>query len=132
MRKLLYSVLLAVGLASLSGGGVFAQGYSGNYVGTYTASKLPGQNLQIGLYFKQLQPTFMIGAYATGSGVAGNCSGIVRGNVATLTCSNSTPSCKGVYRGRYTFSSTGVTWTYAGRDCLGDETGKGMAEKLPF
>jgi hypothetical protein len=109
MRKLMLAALLAVGLAPLCGGGAFAQGYSGPYTGTYTASNLPGQVLNIGLYFKQLTQNTMIAQYGTGSGVAGTCGGTVHGNVAVLTCRNATPSCPGTYRGRYVFSGETVT-----------------------
>ena len=132
MRRLLCLALLAAGLVGLFASGASAQGYSGNYAGTYTASRLPGQTLKIGILFKQLNQHVMIASYTTSSGVAGTCNGIVNGNVATMTCRNSTPSCPGVYRDRYTFSGDMVTWIYTGRDCLGTETGKGTATKMPF
>ena len=131
MRALFSSVLFAI-CAALLVSPAQAQGYTGSYVGTYTASKLPGQQITIWLYFRQSHPTTMTGSYNTGSGVSGICQGPVSGNVANLICRNVTPSCPGTYRGRYTFSSTGVTWTYSGRDCLGNETGAGAANRLPF
>jgi hypothetical protein len=130
MRIPLRAALIAGCFVPLFAGGAFAQGFSGNYVGTYTASKLPGQTLHIGLYFHQTQPSLMLAAYATSSGVAGQCTGPVQGNKAYLTCINTTPSCKGTYRGTYVFSGDNVTWTYSGTDCLGNETGKGMASKV--
>ena len=130
MRRLLGSTLFAACLAPLLACGALAQGYSGDYAGTYTASQLPGQTLKIGLYFHQLNMHQMIANYATSSGVSGACSGTVKGNVATMTCTNATKSCPGTYRDHYTFSGTTVTWTYAGKDCLGRETGKGVAHKV--
>jgi hypothetical protein len=130
MRRTLYATLLAAGLTSLSIMSALAQGYSGNYAGTYTASQLPGQQLQIGLFFRQLSQNRMMAGYLTSSGVGGICQGLVRGNVAALTCTNTTPTCRGVYRGRYTFTGNTVTWVYAGRDCLGNERGRGVAHKI--
>jgi hypothetical protein len=132
MRALLFAALFAVGAASLFGTPAQAQGYSGNYAGTYTASRLPGQELKIGINFRQLNQNVIVAMYATSSGVSGVCNGTINGNVATMTCTNSTSSCPGVYRDRYTFSGTTVTWIYAGRDCLGSERGKGSATKLAF
>ena len=132
MRHYLYAAVIGACLISLFGSGAFAQGYTGNYNGTYTASQLPGQTLRIGIYFKQLNQNTMTAQYATSSGVFGTCNGFVNGNVATMTCTNATPTCPGTYRDRYTFSGNNVTWTYAGRDCLGNETGNGSATKLPF
>lgn len=132
MRRTIYTALLAVCLTSPFGAGATAQGYTGNYKGTYTASQLPGQTLNIGIFFRQLNQNVMMASYVTSSGVAGICNGLVKGNVATMTCSNTTPSCKGTYRDRYVFSGNGVTWVYTGRDCLGVETGKGTASKQPF
>jgi hypothetical protein len=88
--------------------------------------------LNIGIYFKQLSANVMIASYATSSGVAGSCNGTVSSNVAIMTCRNSTASCPGTYRDRYVFSGNVVTWTYSGRDCLGNETGKGTATKQAF
>jgi hypothetical protein len=132
MRGFLRPTLLAAGLAILSSSGAFAQGFSGNYTGTYTASQLPGQTLKIGILFKQLTQHTMIASYATSSGVAGGCNGTVSGNIATMICRNSTPNCPGTYRDRYTFTDTTVTWVYSGKDCLGNETGTGTATKLAF
>jgi hypothetical protein len=129
MHRIVMSALFALCLASSFGGSAQAQGFSGNYVGTYTASKLPGQTLNIGLYFFQPNQHTMIANYATGSGVAGACIGTVNGNVAILTCTNSTTTCPGTYRGRYIFTGINVTWTYVGRDCLGAEQGSGNATK---
>lgn len=49
-----------------------------------------------------------------------------------MTCGNATPTCLGTYRDRYTFSGVTVTWVYTGNNCLGTETDKGTATKLPF
>ena len=93
MRHYLYAAVVSFCLTSLFGSAAFAQGYIGNYNGTYTASQLPGQTLWIGIYFKQLNAHMMIAQYAMSSGIAGACSGIVNGNIATMTCRNTTPAC---------------------------------------
>ena len=68
MRKLFYTTLLTICLAPLFDGSVFAQSYSG----TYTVSRLPGQILDSGIFFKQLNQHTMLAQYATSSGVAGS------------------------------------------------------------
>ena len=66
-------VLLTICLPPLFGGSVFAQIYSGSY----TASRLPGQILDTGIFFKQLNKQ---------TRRRGQLSGAVNGNVATVIC----------------------------------------------
>lgn len=128
MRTMLRATLAAVAVLPLVAGSALAQDYSGVYVGTYTASQAPGEH-KISLTFKQ-SGTSIQGAYITSTGVAGICFGVLSSNVAQMYCQNTTPSCPGTYKGPYTFSTSNVTWTYTGQDCLGDEQGKGAAQKL--
>ncbi len=124
-----YRVMLAAAAMQLcTAASALAQNYSGVYSGTYTASQAPGQH-SVTLTFSQTGTT-MDGKYATSTGVAGTCSGTLSGNTAYLYCHNTTSSCPGDYQGPYTFSASGVTWTYTGYDCLGYEEGKGVAYKL--
>lgn len=127
--KMVYRVLLcAAAMQMAAAGAAFAQNYSGTYVGSYTASGAPGQH-QVTLGFTQ-SGQVMNGTYKTSTGVAGNCTGWLNGNVAQMNCYNTTPSCPGNYFGPYTFSASGVTWTYNGFDCRGPEQGAGKARKL--
>lgn len=127
--KTAYRVLLVTAAMQLpAAGAALAQNYSGTYVGTYTASGAPGQH-QVTLGFTQSGQS-MSGTYKTSTGVAGNCSGWLTGNVAQMSCYNTTPTCPGDYFGPYTFSPSAVSWTYTGIDCRGPEQGTGRAKKL--
>lgn len=127
--KAVYRIMLAAAAMQLAvAGSAFAQNYSGAYVGTYTATGAPGIN-HVHLNFTQTG-SVMSGTYATSSGVGGNCNGFLLGNVAQMSCYNTTPSCFGSYFGPYTFSPVGVTWTYGGVDCRGPEQGAGKAVKI--
>jgi hypothetical protein len=127
--KTMYRVLLAAAAMQFAAAGAaLAQNYSGAYVGTYTASAAPGVH-QISLGFSQNGQS-MSGGYKASTGVAGVCNGWLNGNVAQMSCYNTTPSCPGNYFGPYTFSAGGVTWTYSGLDCRGPEQGAGKAVKI--
>ena len=100
----------------------------GTYVGTYTASKAPGEH-DITIVFRQ-DGINITSHYHTSTGVDGIGWGVISGNVAKMKYQNTTPSCPGTYSGIYTFSESSVTWTYSGQDCLGDEKGEGNADKV--
>lgn len=106
-----------------------ADNVSGVYVGTYTASKLPGETLHIVLTFYQAG-TSLRGHYTTSSGVAGDGWGVLSNSTAQMAWQNTTRSCPGTYQGTYHFAEPTVTWTYSGKDCLGDEKGKGQAKQV--
>jgi hypothetical protein len=127
--RTVYGVIVAaaalqVGLTASA----WAQNYSGAYVGSYTASAAPGPH-RVTLNFTQ-SGSAMSGKYATSTGVGGLCDGFLVGSVAQMVCHNTTPGCYGNYQGPYTFSPSGVTWTYTGYDCLGFEQGAGKAVKI--
>lgn len=127
--KTAYRLLLAAAAMQFAAAGAAsAQNYSGTYVGTYTATGAPGRH-QVTLGFTQSGQS-MSGTYKTSTGVAGVCNGWLSGNVAQMSCYNTTPSCPGNYGGPYTFSASAVTWTYNGFDCLGPEQGTGNARKI--
>lgn len=103
---------------------------SGPYIGTYTASELPGETLHILAIFRQTE-NVVEGAYYTSSGVYGKGHGILTGNEAKMSWHNIPRSdCPGVYEGIYTFEGDTVTWTYVGVDCAGKEKGAGEATRV--
>lgn len=105
-------------------------GVSGPYVGTYTASELPGEQLRIFCFFRQTD-NVLLGTYYTSSGVYGTGHGLLTGNEAEMSWHNSPSSgCPGVYKGIYTFEDDTVTWKYVGVDCLKEESGEGQAQRL--
>lgn len=105
---------------------------SGVYVGTYTASQLPGRTLKISLTFMQ-NGTALTGTYTTSSGVQGIGHGTLANGTAQMSWQNTTTTCPGNYQGPYTFANRMVTWTYTGEDCLGPEQGAGTANWVsPF
>lgn len=103
---------------------------SGAYLGTYTASELPKEQLKIIAIFRQSQ-NVVEGVYYTSSGVFGKGHGILTGNDVEMSWHNSPKSgCDGVYKGIYAFEGDTLTWTYVGVDCLGKETGAGEATRM--
>ncbi len=105
-----------------------AEDVSGVYVGTYTATQVPGE-LKIVLTFRQ-DGTMLNGTYTASTGVSGVGSGVLSNNIAKMAWKNTTLECPGSYNGIYTFVGPTVTWTYSGKDCLGPEEGKGQAKRV--
>jgi len=127
--KTVYRIIFAAAAMQFAAvGGALAQNYGGAYAGSYTATGAPGVH-RVALSFIQ-NGAVMTGTYTTSTGVAGMCDGWLNGNVAQMFCFNTTPSCPGNYNGPYTFSPTGVAWTYTGFDCRGAEQGAGKAVKI--
>jgi hypothetical protein len=100
----------------------------GTYVGTYTASQVPGEH-QISVTFKQTGST-VVATFVTSLGGRGTGSGEIRGNAIGKMVSQSTlPNCPGTYTSSFLFSGDTVSWTYTGEDCLGSGGGHGLAKK---
>ena len=127
-KKTMLGAVLALILAIVAPP-AFAQDVSGVYVGTYTATQVPGE-IQIVLVFRQ-SGTTLDGQYHTASGVDGVGHGILSNGTANMDWTNTTQSCPGTSpgttQGPYTFANQAVTWTYSGKDCVGDESGAGKA-----
>lgn len=101
---------------------------TGTYIGTYTATYAPGANTVVARF--QQSGTKLTEMYETSTGVSGSGSGTVSGNVGTMSWQNTTPTCPGDFHGTVRFSEDAVTFTGAGRDCLGAEQITGQAKKM--
>jgi hypothetical protein len=120
------SVGYAAQPASLFGSGRAA----GYWQGSNTASQVPGRRFPTSFVLNQ-SGNAVTGGFVTASGVYGTGTGTVSGSTATIVWTNTSPQCPGTYRNSYRITGSTMTWTYSGRDCLGDESGSGQATRVP-
>lgn len=111
-------------LTGTGGGAGYWQGYN-------TASQVPGQRIPTAFVLNQ-SGSQVTGGYVTATGVYGTAQGSFSGNTGTLTWTNTTPQCPGNYTNNYTLSGDIIYWTYTGKDCLGNESGSGWAQRVPI
>jgi hypothetical protein len=120
---------------------------SGEWSGSYTSDKLPRAE-RVVLMFQQLtREEFeasryaregetappgetVVGTYKSENGAIGTMAGSIINNLVTLTATQMTPTCPGSFEMKGTLTGDLFTWGFKGKDCLGDETGKGEATRI--
>ncbi|MBP2297218.1 hypothetical protein [Azospirillum rugosum] len=104
---------------------------TGYWSGTNTASQVPGKTANVTFFLRQQRDGTVIGGYVASTGVYGTGTGKFSGNTGTMSWINTSPYCVGEYSNTYTIAADGsLSWTYNGKDCLGDETGSGTAKPV--
>jgi hypothetical protein len=130
---------------SSSEGAVMAGDVSGVWQGRYSSNKVPDP-MRVVLMFQQLTAQefeesplrtgpstdpgeAVVGVYKGENGAIGTMVGSIDGENVTLQATQTTPTCPGSFELRGIVQGDDFTWQFHGRDCLGDEDGKGAAQR---
>lgn len=101
---------------------------AGTWIGMNYTSKVKNPSKVI-VNFSQ-ENTKISGNYWAATGVAGLGKGLVTGtNTFRVEWVNITTNCPGTYSNEYIVEANKLTWTFKGKDCLGEETGHGSAAR---